>query len=42
MKLVAGDKVQWDSSDNQVAEDEIGVCTGRFDEDGDPLLKFSL
>jgi hypothetical protein len=39
--FVAGDKVVWICWDHEVAEGEIGVCTGNCDQDGDPELKFS-
>lgn len=38
----AGEKVVWVLHDDQVLESEIGICTGNFDEDGDPELKFTI
>ena len=37
-----GDKVIWVCHDKEVLEGEIGICTGNFDRDGDPELKFTI
>eukprot|EP01043_Picozoa_sp_COSAG02_P067332 COSAG02_NODE_10786_length_1858_cov_1.570210_1_plen_618_part_11 len=40
--FAAGDKAVWMCHDSDVLEGEIGVCTGKFDEDGDPELQFTI